>query len=49
MSLCNDDFVPWYLYIVDPIGHYININTFQLPTTISFIHTVDTATRCINI
>jgi len=47
MSWCNYGFVPWYLYIVDPIVHYININNFQLATTDSFIHAVDAAIRCI--
>jgi len=49
MSWCNDGSVSSYLYIVDHIVHNININNFQLATTISFIHTVDTAIRCINI
>jgi len=40
-SWCNNCFVSWYLYIVGPIVHYININNFQLATTVSFIHTVD--------
>ena len=25
-SWCNNGFVSWYLYIVDPTVHYININ-----------------------
>jgi hypothetical protein len=48
MSWCNDAFVSWHIYIVDPLVHYININNFQLATIISFIHTVDTAISCIN-
>lgn len=48
-SRCNNDFVSWYLYIVGSIVHYININNFQLATTVSFIHKVDRAISCIKI
>ena len=49
MSWFHDGFVSWYLFIVDHIVHYMNINNFQRDTNISFTHTVDTALRCINI
>jgi len=49
MSWCNNGYISWYLYIVDPIVHYININNFQLATTISFIQTVDRAISGINL